>query len=53
MSLNLVEIVLNVFYSEIKYKDHIEYCQFRKAKKLMSPFKKYMKFENLKKLHFK
>ena len=35
-------------FSEIKYKDHIEYCQFRKAKKLMSPFKKYMKFENLK-----
>ena len=39
---------LNVFYSEIKYKDHIEYCRFRKAKKLMSPFKKYMRFENLK-----
>ena len=39
---------LNVFYSEIKYKDHIEYCQFRKAKKLMPSFKKYMKFENLK-----
>ena len=37
---------LNVFYSEIKYKDHIEYCNFRKPKKLMSPFKKYMKFEN-------
>ena len=39
---------LNVFYSEIKYKDHIEYCKFRKSKKLMPPFKKYMKFENLK-----
>ena len=39
---------LNVFYSEIKYKDHIEYRKFRKPKKLMSPFKKYMKFENLK-----
>ena len=39
---------LNVFYSELKYKDHIEYCKFRKAKKLMPPFKKYMKFENLK-----
>ena len=39
---------LNVFYSKIKYKDHIEYCKFRKAKKLMPPFKKYMKFENLK-----
>ena len=39
---------LNIFYSEIKYKDHIEYCKFRKPKKLMSPFKKYTKFENLK-----
>ena len=36
------------FYSEIKYKDHIEYCINRKPKKLMAPFKKYMKFENLK-----
>ena len=24
---------LNVFYSELKYKDHIEYCKFRKPKK--------------------
>ena len=39
---------LNVFYSELKYKDHIEYCQFRKPKRLMPSFKKYMKFENLK-----
>ena len=39
---------LNVFYSELKYKVHIEYCKFRKPKKLMSSFKKYMKFENLK-----
>ena len=39
---------LNVFYSELKYKDHIQYCKFRKPKNLMSPFKKYMKFENLK-----
>ena len=39
---------LNVFYSEIKYKDHVEYCKFRKPKKLMPSFKKYMKFENLK-----
>ena len=38
---------LNIFYSEIKYKDHIEYCQNRKPKKLMSSYKKYMKFENL------
>ena len=39
---------LNIFYSELKYKDHIEYCKFRKPKKLMPSFKKYMKFENLK-----
>ena len=32
----------------MKYKDHVEYCQNRKPKKLMSPFKKYKKFENLK-----
>ena len=29
----------NVFYLEIKYKDHIEYCKFRKPKKLMQPLK--------------
>ena len=39
---------LNAFYSEIKYKEHVEYCINRKPKKLMSLFKKYMKFENLK-----
>ena len=39
---------LNTFYSEIKYKDHVEYCKFRKHKKLMCPIKKYMKFENFK-----
>ena len=31
----------------MKYKDHIEYCKFRKPKKLVPSFKKYMKFENL------
>ena len=31
---------LNVFYPKIKYKDHIEYCKFRKPKKLMPSFKK-------------
>ena len=39
---------LHVFYSELKYKEQIEYCKFRKAKKFMPSFKKYMKFENLK-----
>ena len=32
---------LNFFYSEIKYKDHVGYCKFRKPKKLMPYFKKY------------
>ena len=41
---------LNVFYSKIKYKEHVEYCQNRKPKKLMSSYKKYIKFENLKNL---
>ena len=39
---------LNVFYTESKYKFHIEYCMNRKPQKLMSSYKKYMKFENLK-----
>ena len=39
---------LNSFYSEEKYKFHIEYCKNRKPKKLLPSFKKYMHFENLK-----
>ena len=39
---------LNVFYSEQKYKFHVEYCKNRKPKKLLPSFKKYMYFENLK-----
>ena len=39
---------LNVFYSESKYKFHIEYCMNRKCQKLMPSYKKYIKFENLK-----
>ena len=39
---------LNVFYSEEKYKFHIEYCKNRKPKRLLPSFKKYMVFENLK-----
>ena len=38
---------LDSFYSEEKYKFHIEYCKNRKPKKLL-PFKKCMQFENLK-----
>ena len=40
---------LNSFYSEEKYKFHIEYCKNRKLKKLLPSFKIYMQFENLKK----
>ena len=39
---------LNSFYSEEKYKFHIEYCKNRKPKKLLPSFKKYIQFENLK-----
>ena len=39
---------LNSFYSEEKYKFHIEYCKNRKPKKLLPIFKKYMQFENFK-----
>ena len=39
---------LNSFYSESKYKFHLEYCKNRKPKKLLPSFKKYMFFENLK-----
>ena len=39
---------LNSFYSEEKYKFHIEYCMNRKPKNLLPSFKKYMYFENLK-----
>ena len=39
---------LNSFYSEEKYKFHIEYCKNRKPKKLLPSFKEYMQFENLK-----
>ena len=39
---------LDSFYSEEKYRFHIEYCKNRKPKKLLPSFKKYMYFENLK-----
>ena len=39
---------LDVFYSEAKYKFHIEYCQNRKPQKLLPSFKKYMVFDNSK-----
>ena len=39
---------LNSFYSEDKYKFHLEYCMNRKPKRLLPSFKNYMYFENLK-----
>ena len=39
---------LNVFYSESKYKFHLEYCKNREPKKIMPSYQKYMQFENLK-----
>ena len=39
---------MNVFYSEAKYNFHVEYCKSRKVQRLISNFKKYMFFENLK-----
>ena len=39
---------LNSFYSEEKYKFHIEYFKNRKCKQLLPSFKKCMQFENLK-----
>ena len=39
---------MNVFYSESKYKFHLEYCKTRKAQKLLPSFKKYMFFDNFK-----
>ena len=39
---------LNVFYSESKFKFHIEFCMNRSPQKLVPSYKKYMKFENLK-----
>ena len=39
---------LNSFYSLDKYNFHIKYCKNRKPKKLLSSFKRYMQFENLK-----
>ena len=39
---------LNSFYSESKYNFHLVYCKNRRPQNLMSSYKKYMVFENLK-----
>ena len=38
---------LNIFYSEIKYNDHINYCKTKKPKRLMPSNEKYIKFNKL------
>ena len=38
---------LNIFYSEIKYNDHINYCKTRKPQRLLPSNEKYIKFDKL------
>ena len=38
---------LNIFYSEIKYNDHINYCKDRKPQRLMPANDKHIKFNKL------
>ena len=37
-----------IFYSEIKYNEHINYCKTRKPQRLMTSNEKYIKFNKLK-----
>ena len=38
----------NVFYSEIKYNDHIKFCQTNKPMILLPSKNKYLEFKNIK-----
>ena len=38
---------LNIFYSEVKYNEHINYCKTRKPQRLMPSNEKYIKFNKL------
>ena len=40
-------ICLNIFYSEIKYNEHMSYCKTRKPQRLMPSNEKYIKFNKL------
>ena len=40
-------ICLNIFYSEIKYNEHINYCKDRKPQRLMPANEKHIKFNKL------
>ena len=43
----ICRICLNIFYSELEYNEHINYCKTRKPQKLMSSNEKYIKFNKL------
>ena len=38
---------LNIFYSELKYDEHMNYCKNRKPQRLMPSNEKYIKFDKL------
>ena len=44
----ICRICLNIFYSEIKYNEHMNYCKTRKPQRLMPSNEKYIKFNKLK-----
>ena len=43
----ICRICLNLFYREIKYNDHMNYCKTRKPQRLMPSNEKYTKFNKL------
>ena len=43
----ICRICLNIFYSEIKYNEHMNYCKTRKPQRLMPSNEKYIKFNKL------
>ena len=43
----ICRICLNIFYSEIKYNDHMSYCKTRKPQRLMPSNEKYIKFNKV------
>ena len=43
----ICRICLNIFYSEIKYNEHMNYCKTRKPQRLMPSNEKHIKFNKL------
>ena len=43
----ICRICLNIFYSEIKYNEHMNYCKTRNPQRLMPSNEKYIKFNKL------